>query len=596
MSFNEQENQIIKFGLEQGKSRREVEAALSRYRKQANNRVGSFGTGGSPDSDNFISNIRQGIQGGADAFERGVDRKEKIDERGNVFSRAFGNVANTFRTGGEAIASGVEGLVRAVPGGDTAVDLTEKVAEKGIEAGIGGARFVDEKTGSVISETASELPEGVKTFAGDVGNLALGGLTIGGTLAGGSAGSAIARTGSKKLESAFNKLTPEEAITVAQKGTDEATGFSLTRMLGKDKEITIPANSKEAFIDLADRGFDNATAIRVATMDTADKGVARGMLELAERKKNPTDIKSANINTYPIDIVGSKVVSRYDGLNTVRKQVGEKLDEVAQSLEGKQFDTTPVQASVSNALDKLKITRNEDGTFNFDNSIIKRNQPAQKRIIELVEDSNALNGSAAKTHTFKQSIDDIVDFSKQQEGLTGTMDNVFKEVRASADNALDTTFKEYDLVNKQYSEIKGALDKVSDAFGTNKQGQIDMQRSASALRRVFGKSSKRGELEDAIAVLQETSQRYGIKAPEDLIQLTKFANTLEDIYGSQSLYGLTDEVAKGAEKAIKEASSIPGMIANPLDSVAKGAGALVGKVLKQSDEDKVNALMNALKN
>lgn len=152
-----------------------------------------------------LSDIKQGFTEAQQTFEQGQEAQSQISQRDSGLLKATGTAGNALKTAGGMLSNLSEGVVRAIPGGDTFLDVLGKVVGAGAEKAVEAGKGIDEATGNRISSAVSEViestPESIKTVASDVGKGLLGAGEIAGTVAGvGAAG----RLGKSVAEASAN--------------------------------------------------------------------------------------------------------------------------------------------------------------------------------------------------------------------------------------------------------------------------------------------------------------------------------------------------------------------------------------------------------
>lgn len=298
------------------------------------------------------------------------------------------------------------------------------------------------------------------------------------------------------------------------------------------------------------QGFEDKDIKFLATINEADKADLKQMKELAE--KASTD-RRAEVGKRPMDIVGENGVSIIREIQKINAQAGADVDATARALVGSQVDATGVQATALTALERLGVVVDQSGALNFDESVLKKTPALVKKIQNAFSDLPTGMVDAYDLHKFKKSIDEIVNFEKSGgKGLTGNVESLLKEVRASADSILDNSFETYNKANTDFKKSRDFLDEAYSIVGKNtdfltKQGAEDF---GQALRSLFSNNKSRGKVTTFLSNLQKTADEFGVASEKNLVDQSIFAQILESMYGTQAITGLQGETVKAIRKAV----------------------------------------------
>lgn len=346
-----------------------------------------------------------------------------------------------------------------------------------------------------------------------------------------------------------------------------------------------PNQIQEKAIEIAkQQGIDENDINFVTSLSKADKQKANKMIELSE--KALTDKRAIE---RPIDIVGDSMIQRVKFLETKNKEAGKAVNEVAKSLRGQAVDATPVAQKATELIDDLGITKTPTGKLNFENSVFKNTPELQKKLSKFIEQVPTGQADAYDVHIFKKSIDELVDFGTKGEGLKGNSERILKAIRNSADDVLDNTFEAYNKANTDFRMTREVLDEASDLFG--KKGGISKERGGQLLRSVFSNNAQRPRVLKLVESLDKTSEMYGKKFDDNLIDQALFTELLEDIYGTQATTALQGQVSRAVQGTQRVIQGIRNPIEGIGDIVASGAE----KALGISDEKKRAVLRSLLR-
>jgi hypothetical protein len=430
---------------------------------------------------------------------------------------------------------------------------------QGAKAGLTGGAVTGATSGAAQGLQSNKDTEGILTdTAMGAGIGGLGGAIIGGIIGGvsGSMNGKELRQEVLKQQIASGQKPPVD--TVAQK-----------------------ARLREAKL----QGFEDQDIDFVSSMNSIDKTKAQKMVDIADKAS-----KNKRVLERPIDVVGDSMVDRIKFIENANKDAGKNLNEVAKSLRGQAVDANNIEKTAQSLIDDLGITRTPTGKLNFDNSVFKNTPAIQKKLNKFINEIPTGQADAYDVHIFKKSIDELVEFGTQGEGLKGNAERILKALRASADEALDTTFDTYNQANTDFANTKNILNQAEELFG-KKVGIKSKERGGQLLRSVFSNNTQRPRVLKLVEELDLIAKNYGGKFDDNLLDQALFTEILEDVYGTQATTSLQGQV----QRAVTGGKKIVEAIKNPV----QGAGELVAgateKILGISPENKKKILMELLK-
>lgn len=201
--------------------------------------------------------LAQGFQNAVTAADEGIDRAVAAGQRETLAGRTMGRLGAGFRFAGEALGSIGEGVVRALPGGTTAVDTAEQVLGGAIQG------VAETRAAEWVQQNYSKLPEPVRQTAGDVGNIAMGGAAIAGTLVAPGASTQLAKTTAGAVRNAGNLATDAARKVTANVAPDwkdvAKTPHNIEQRLATtyalrsaDKVVEAEQQTAKAYADIAD--------------------------------------------------------------------------------------------------------------------------------------------------------------------------------------------------------------------------------------------------------------------------------------------------------------------------------------------------------
>lgn len=335
------------------------------------------------------------------------------------------------------------------------------------------------------------------------------------------------------------------------------------------------------------QGFDKGVIASIKGAKQPDKLKMQQMVNIMERGKNKARFAATN---RPSDVLGDSVMTRLRIVRKANKAAGQRLDEVAKSLKGKQVDFNPAVDSFVNDLDDIGITLNRvDGVVipDFKGSDIEGLAGPESAINRIVKRmTSEKTPDAFEIHRMKKFIDEQVTFGKNAEGLAGKTESILKSLRRNLDQSLDSNFPEYDRINSAYSETIGALDAFQEVAGKkmNLTGPNADKATGTLMRRVLSNAQSRITLLDSVNEIERVAKKFenfrgkldprlieGPKGPskinDDLLNQVLFVDELDSVFGTTARTSLQGQV----EQAVKQ-----GPVGIAVEAAAKGAEKLRG--------------------
>lgn len=363
-----------------------------------------------------------------------------------------------------------------------------------------------------------------------------------------------------------------ESPTVVElaKGAIKWVQRPVTELITEVKGV-IKMNTPQGILRKAKlQGYSDQEVRFIQTMAKPDKTKALKMEELAEKV---VGIEGKRITQRPIDLVGETFIEKIKPIEKLNREAGKEVDRVAKSLKGKTVDASPLSETAFNLIDELES--------------FKYTPELSKKLEKFIEDIPSGTVDAYELHIFKKAIDELVNFGVAGEGLKGKAQSLLKQLRTSADDILDTNFKDYNKANTDFRNTITVLNDAKDLFG--KKNGFTNERGGQLMRSAFSNNAQRGRLLPLMEDIEKLSKQYGLSIEQNLIDQALFALMLEDIYGTQAITSFRGQI----EKAVSGVQRVTEGLRNP----TKGAGDLLAtgteKVLGISDKGK-KALLKEL--
>jgi len=415
-----------------------------------------------------------------------------------------------------------------------------------------------------------------------------------------AAGAAFDEVGavSKGLFKRQSSTKREIARLISEGSTDvETAAFKLIdEPLGKPSTLQNALNiggprvqADKVARETIKQGFDDGVIAAVKGSSPADKTKMLKMVNLMERgKKNAREA----IFNRPSGVAGDSLLERFKVVNQANKDSGKALDGVAKSLKGQTVDSSGAVNRFVGDLDEMGIKINNDFSLDFRGSILEGTSPEAVKAQSILKTTvnrllNTKIPDAFDVHRMKKFIDSQVTFGKTQAGLAGGSERVLKKLRRGLDESLDSTFPEYDRVNKVFSETRTAIDNLQDVAGKklNLTGKNADEATGTLLRRLMSNAQSRIPLLDSVKEIENVAIKNGGKFNDDIITQVLFADELDAVF---------KPIARTSfQGQIKQA--IPDVPITLLGASIKGAEKLAEKVQGINEANAFKSIKELLK-
>ena len=416
-----------------------------------------------------------------------------------------GRAAETisYGLGGAAVKTGVKTAIK---------ETTKQAVKRGaIEGAKAGGMF---GAGQAVEET------------GDLTDAVEGGVK--GAIAG-AAGGAIIPAVAGKAKSVFGRRAAEKAENLALIESKAPDARVATKKVVNGKVVT-DKPAKEA----VRQGVEEADVALVKAGSATDKSKMKKMFDIRENQlvnKRTTDRAT--------DVVGDTYINNTAKfLEKKNREARKNLDLVANRLAGKKVDVSDALSGFAEQLDNAGITLGNRNSLNFKNSVFRNVPSVQNELGKFWREAVrvARLGDARQVHILKKSIDEIVEYGAEGQGLKGTVANMLKSLRHNLDGTLDKKFAQYNKVNTQYGETIQEMQKIAALMGKKFRigDNFADARMGLILRRILGNTQSRSEILKLLESSQNVARKYGAKIDEDVITQANFADLLEKTLGSEA--------------------------------------------------------------
>lgn len=333
----------------------------------------------------------------------------------------------------------------------------------------------------------------------------------------------------KDVAIAPTQITRREQREALQADPESAAGAGF-KLDEKGRARTNTAEQRAQSMGWQD---DDIGMIRGAS--TIDRNKAEKMLDIYERGK---DNKRYRLTHSPGDVVGDTLMDRVMHLRDRNKAAGEAIGRVAEGLKTSPVDIRGAYKEFAEGLKELGVTlKGADGKFKADFSKADfEGVTGAERLVNtmLSRLQRPTEANGYNVHKLKRFIDTQVSYGKMQRDLSGDVERLVKDFRHNIDEALDTTFPDYNKANIEYADTIDVIDAFQSRLGkkvdlTNKRARTMLGQEA---RKLMSNYKVRGEMLAELDELDAMYRKYGGKATDDILFQTAFVNTLESTLGA----------------------------------------------------------------
>jgi len=561
--FNTKEQEIIQFGVDNGKTKQEVQSALVNFRlgRTAQEAIQV------EEQPSFLQETGQDLsQIGTEIGQATDIRTQKVQDI--MKSKRAGETGfirsglQTFGQGAgyaaDVIGSVFKGLVKAVlpQRAETAIKGgIEKVAKPIVESET--VKAILERYNSLDVNTKRDVDAllGTVSLGADiVGGVATGKAIKAGVKAGAKVGKAAVRTsiGAFKPAVGVSKKAIRGVGDVAEvtaRGVKQIPGRIQTNIL-KNKELlqsvkTLPTKTAKSAVQ---NGVDIRDIKYLYSIPSSEKQPLRNLFTAT---KNFVLGKS---KTNPIEVVGEPIIKRIDELKVSIGTIGQKLGKVADNL----GDVSKIEASDSifnslkrvQGLNGLKV---KSGILNFKDTVLTTAKTASDRkIIQEIFTDATKAGTGKSKHLLRQELFEVLGGKKKAlTAITDTQDKAFQAVRRGLSDLLDSKNASYKALNVEYAKVIQPLSDINRFMRLNKlAGASDdllNMKAGLIARRLTSNAVSNPEirfllksLDDATAVARKTAT--------NVENLQDFYNVLDKYFELSGKTSFQGQVALGIGK------------------------------------------------
>lgn len=569
--LTQEEQNILKFGKENGKSAAEVKAAIAKYRLANTQNTQSEGysvrEAGGDVKETFLNVGKSLYQAGENLVTRDIRKpNENAAERIVGYGAdVFGGIANA---GGDLI-TGAGKLALPQAGEDKVRNTVEGAVDAVSQTDL--AQYVYKTYQALPEDTRSQVDNALKYLDGVTTIVAPGVAKNMARLiienAAKQAGTAT-RTVVSAASGAVQGVTPSGTTIKGVTQTMQDFASRVPRALEKGKQSVQDAALKSERIAVSTPSVQNAIKVGVPdemvnTLTMADAPTAkayRQMLDIADTQRNTIRPKEQ-----PSIVAGKAAEATYDVIEKERRRIGDELGAEVDALsKNTVVDVLPEQRQMRDILRQNGILPDKSGTLQFKGRFTPNERAAIQKVYDLATEAGE-----------KMSPREIRDmdqlFSKLQREarfenvgsvMVRTTDgdkSLFRVMRDIYSNKLDTLSPNIRELNKQYRDVRTLVDDLEDTiFKSGKyetlKGVDQAEFAKVNLRRIMGEAQSTPAYQAILERMDAKARELGYTGAraDDLIY---FAEELRKLYPeSIPKAGFQGGITTGVRSAVMNAA------------------------------------------
>jgi hypothetical protein len=275
---------------------------------------------------------------------------------------------------------------------------------------------------------------------------------------------------------------------------------------------------------------DVITIARSAGREPETRSNVLEMLYITKRaKRNP----NWGANHRPFEALGEPVMRRYEYLRNLNESIN--IDVVAKEyLSGGTINHNQIISKFQQEIARLGGVVNEKGQLIFPKGSRLHGQAGNQKALRIIRDqidSLPENPSAYDMHLLKQNADDWIAWGKEpgsKDTITKLAENPLKSLRRDINTELKGLSSNYDSANQIFSDTKGALTELGNAFGKTLYGESAVKATGKRMRRWIGNAVSADPIADAYRLADDVARRYGANFTDAVEPQVLLANALDD--------------------------------------------------------------------
>lgn len=287
-------------------------------------------------------------------------------------------------------------------------------------------------------------------------------------------------------------------------------------------------------------GMDPAAVDTVKKATTKDRQMMNTMLDIVEKIKYQGGAKYV---VRPSNLVGRAVKDRLKTVDTIRKNAGNRLEEITKQLSRmstNKVDYSPAVKSFKQGLKDMGITLEEAPSnmrLSFTGSDIEGFPELQELVTRTVKRMTSPVRSPYDVHRLKMFLYNNLDFDNKVKGMAGKTEILFKNLAKNLNDTLRDSFPQYKEVNDVYAASAEALKAFDKAAGSiNWRNDFSTNQLGILMRRIGSNSVNAPAVSSAVknaeAVASDPAfKRYGSKAfDNNVLNLQAFSDEIDSFF------------------------------------------------------------------
>ena len=585
MAFSPQELQVIKYGVMNGKSRAEVEDALTKLRTNYTPSAAPAKTEPSYFS-RVAKDIGKGVNDTIGAAMQGGDRYAAIQDPGNTITGLAKRTGTLLETGLNTAGAAAGAITSPV---------TEAAAPI-VQGAVSATGLMDKPNVQQVFKTLSEVAQAHPRAAQDIQ----------------SAMNILSALGLEStVKSAIDKA-PQFAQDVATKAQEIAQpAIDATKNMvqpvtntvkgigsyGSDAVGRIKTNvAAGQATDAAIKALPYPEA-QQAVRNGLDIGDVKTLTDIADQTNKTTfqklfdsvkrlagGDKSAN----PIEEIGKPIVQKLKEVDAARKAIGTQLGDVAKTFGD--VTTEELQPAVLARIQQVPgldgVQLGADGALDFSNTTLASSfTSADRSAIQTAFKEAIQNGSGLAKHNFRTELFKVLDGQKRSmTALTDTQDKALNAIRQGISDVLESKSPDYQSLSTKYAQLSQPIRDMNKMLKASPgmTGDVLNMKAGLLARRLTSNAPSGPELRAILDSLDKVTS--GSTAPS-VAKLQDTYNILNRYYDIAQKTGLQGQVTAGLENV---GGGLVHMVAGAVKSFAgetpavhqKAIEAILARVLK----------------
>ena len=455
MAFSPKELEIIKYGASNGKSRQEVEDALTRLRTGLGPKPQPVET---PEEQGVVATIKdipndigEAFKGSVDAITRGFETADQV--RTKVEEGQVSPIAGTVKTIGSGLRAGAEVIGQGFLG--LGKLLTSPFREKAIAGGVetGAQEIAQSEPVRALIDRYQSLPEEQKAVVDGV----LGTTEGLGTMFGLGPATKVLKQGVSEVASGTTKVAREAADIVSKTArgiippTTESIGGVARGAYSKAKswlQESVPPSVETVLKETPTGEFDRYVSIG-------------------------RQAATSNKNITPLEFAGRRAQEALDQVNRKLKTIGQNKSAIVQSSVGRSL----VGNIVVQFRQGLQRALSNKTSVEGDSKVFRDVLAESERLGD--------NPSAQQVDRFIDFVQDRIYTSKRDLTIpvTDDVEATLRPITGKLNEALKQKLPEsYRTLNQQYADLVGIRNELNVKLGA------EGERGGALMKRVFSPS------------------------------------------------------------------------------------------------------------